>query len=199
MTFKQCAESYITAHRAGWKSIKHAGQWKATLTAYAYPTFGHLPVASVDVALVMKALEPIWTDKPETASRVRGRIESILDWATARGFRRGENPARWRALDVEDKAARVFNFHQNTLRALRDMLGAAGLEHPSQLGPEHILRRVSPTEVRSLAALYRFLAPGELLDQVPEHAVFRAFWASARADSFQPPERALEMRRSKLM
>lgn len=110
-----------------------------------------------------------------------------------------QNPARWRALDVEDKAARVFNFHQNTLRALRDMLGAAGLEHPSQLGPEHILRRVSPTEVRSLAALYRFLAPGELLDQVPEHAVFRAFWASARADSFQPPERALEMRRSKLM
>ena len=110
-----------------------------------------------------------------------------------------QNPSRWRALDVEDKAARVFNFHQNTLRALRDMLGAAGLEHPSQLGPEHILRRVSPTEVRSLAALYRFLAPGELLDQVPEHAVFRAFWASARADSFQPPERALEMRRSKLM
>ncbi len=109
-----------------------------------------------------------------------------------------QNPARWRALDVEDKATRVFNFHQNTLRALRDMLGAAGLEHPSQLGPEHILRRVSPTEVRSLAALYRFLAPGELLDQVPEHAVFRAFWASARADSFLPPERALEMRRSKL-
>ena len=109
-----------------------------------------------------------------------------------------QNPSRWRALDVEDKAARVFNFHQNTLRALRDMLGAAGLEHPSQLGPEHILRRVSPTEVRSLSALYRFLEPGELLDHVPEHAVFRAFWASARADTFAPPERTLEMRRSKL-
>src|SRR5690606_31017151 len=110
-----------------------------------------------------------------------------------------QDPARWRALDVEDKATRVFNFHQNTLRALRDMLGAAGLEHPSQLGPEHILRRVAPTEVRSLAALYRFLAPGELLDGVPEHAVFRAFWASARPDSFMPPERTLEMRRSKLL
>src|SRR5690606_22540792 len=110
-----------------------------------------------------------------------------------------QDPARWRALDVEDKAARVHNFHQNTLRALRDMLGAAGLEHPSQLGPEHILRRVAPTEVRSLAALYRFLAPGELLDGVPEHAVFRAFWASARPDSFMPPERTLEMRRSKLL
>ena len=109
-----------------------------------------------------------------------------------------QNPARWRALDVEDKATRVFNFHQNTLRALRDMLGAAGLEHPSQLGPEHILRRVSPTEVRSLSALYRFLDPGELLDHVPEHAVFRTFWANARSDSFLPPERALEMRRSKL-
>lgn len=110
-----------------------------------------------------------------------------------------QNPARWRALDVEDKAARVVNFHQNTLRALRDMLGAAGLEHPSQLGPEHILRRVAPTEVRSLAAIYRFLAPGELLDGVPEHAVFRTFWASARPDSFIPPDRTLEMRRSKLL
>ncbi|MGY1409497.1 FMN-binding glutamate synthase family protein [Luteimonas sp. A611] len=109
-----------------------------------------------------------------------------------------QNPSRWRALDVEDKATRVANFHQNTLRALRDMLGAAGLEHPSQLGPEHILRRVSPTEVRSLSALYRFLDPGELLEHVPEHAVFRAFWSNARADSFAPPERTLEMRRSKL-
>ncbi len=110
-----------------------------------------------------------------------------------------QDPARWRALDVDDKARRVFHFHQNTLRALRDLLGAAGLEHPSQLGAEHILRRVSPTEVRSLAALYRFLEPGELLDHIPEHAVFRAFWPAARADSFAPPERALEMRRSKLM
>jgi len=109
-----------------------------------------------------------------------------------------QNPSRWRALDVEDKAARVANFHQNTLRALRDMLGAAGLEHPSQLGPEHILRRVSPTEVRSLSALYRFLEPGELLDHVPEHVVFRTFWANARSDSFLPPECALAMRRSKL-
>ena len=109
-----------------------------------------------------------------------------------------QNPARWRALDVEDKATRVFNFHQNTLRALRDMLGAAGLDHPSQLGPEHILRRVSPTEVRSLSALYRFLEPGELLAKVPEHAVFSNFWASARPDTFMPPSRVLEMRRSKL-
>src|ERR1700686_4521073 len=67
-----------------------------SLTAYAYPLIGNLPVQAVDVALVMKAVEPIWTEKPETASRVRGRIESVLDWATARGYRQGENPARWR-------------------------------------------------------------------------------------------------------
>jgi glutamate synthase domain-containing protein 2 len=110
-----------------------------------------------------------------------------------------QDPRRWRTLDVEDKAARVANFHGNTLRALRDLLGAAGLDHPSQLGPEHILRRVSATEVRSLSALYRFLEPGELLDKVPEHAVFRTFWQMSRADTFAPPERVLEMRRSKLL
>lgn len=68
----------------------------ATLGAYVYPVFGDLPVQAVDVGLVMKAIEPIWGEKPETASRIRGRIESVLDWATARGYRQGENPARWR-------------------------------------------------------------------------------------------------------
>jgi integrase len=96
MTFKACADAYIGAHQAGWKNPKHAAQWPATLGAYAYPIFGSLPVQAVDVGLVMKAIEPIWTEKPETASRVRGRIESVLDWATARGYRNGENPARWR-------------------------------------------------------------------------------------------------------
>jgi hypothetical protein len=85
INFRQSAESYIDAHRAGWKNAKHAAQWTATLATYAYPVFGNLPVADVDVALVHKVLEPIWTKKPETASRVRGRIESILDWATTRG------------------------------------------------------------------------------------------------------------------
>jgi integrase len=96
MTFRQCAEAYIDAHRTGWRNAKHAAQWTATLEAYAFPVFGELPVAGVDTSLVMRALEPIWAAKPETASRVRGRVESILDWATTRGFRRGENPARWR-------------------------------------------------------------------------------------------------------
>ena len=100
-----------------------------------------------------------------------------------------QDPARWRHLDVADKSVRVQQFHDNTLKALRDMLCAAGLEHPRQLGPEHILRRVSPIEVRSLASLYRFLEPGELLEGVPSHAVFRDFWAEARSDAFAPPRR----------
>jgi integrase len=96
LTFDQCSDAYINAHRAGWKNAKHAAQWPATLKAYASPVFGRLPVAAVDQALVMKALEPIWTVRPETANRLRGRIEAVLDWARARGFRDGENPARWK-------------------------------------------------------------------------------------------------------
>jgi glutamate synthase domain-containing protein 2 len=108
-----------------------------------------------------------------------------------------QDPSRWKHLDVPDKAVRVFNFHQNTLKALRDLIAAAGMTHPGQIGPEHILRRVSPIEVRSLAALYHFLEPGELLQHVPEHAVFKAFWTEARSDSFAPPERVRRMRDSK--
>jgi integrase len=96
MTFKDCAEAYIAAHKAGWKNPKHAAQWPSTLGTYVYPIFGALPVQAVDVGLVTKAIEPIWAKKPETASRVRGRIESVLDWAKARGYRQGENPARWK-------------------------------------------------------------------------------------------------------
>ena len=96
MTFKACAEAYIETHKAGWRNAKHADQWTATLETYAYPKFGKLPVAAIDVGLVLKVLEPIWKTKTETASRLRGRIENILDWAKTRGFRAGDNPARWR-------------------------------------------------------------------------------------------------------
>lgn len=96
MTFDQCAKAYIAAHRAGWKNEKHIGQWENTLEAYASPTIGTLPVAEVDTALIVKVLEPIWQTKTETATRLRGRIEKILDWATVGKYRSGENPARWR-------------------------------------------------------------------------------------------------------
>jgi hypothetical protein len=96
LTFKDCAEQYMISHKAGWRSEKSLPQWQASLRDYVFPVFGDFPVQAIDVAIVMKAIEPIWTAKTETASRVRGRIESILDWATARGYRQGENPARWR-------------------------------------------------------------------------------------------------------
>lgn len=96
ITFADCATRYIEAHKAGWRNEKHADQWTSTLDTYAAPIIGKLPVQSVDVGLVLKVLEPIWRTKPETASRVRGRIEAVLDWASARGYRAGENPARWR-------------------------------------------------------------------------------------------------------
>jgi integrase len=95
-TFKECADGYIKAHRAGWRNGKHAAQWQATLATYAEPVIGNLSVQAIDTGLVLKVLEPIWAAKPETAGRVRGRIEAVLDWATAREYRRGENPARWR-------------------------------------------------------------------------------------------------------
>ncbi len=96
VTFRQCAENYIAAHEAAWRNDKHRAQWKSTLATYAYPTFGSLSVSAIDTALVLKIIEPLWHTKPETAGRVRGRIESVLDWATVRGFRQGENPARWK-------------------------------------------------------------------------------------------------------
>jgi integrase len=96
MTFRQCAESYITDHEASWRNAKHRAQWPNTLKAYVYPVFGDLPVQAVDTGLVMQIIQPLWKSRTETASRVRGRIESILDWAKAHGYCDGENPARWR-------------------------------------------------------------------------------------------------------
>ena len=96
MSFDQCAKTYITAHRDGWRNAKHAAQWESTLKLHASPAIGKLPVDKVELSHVMRILEPIWRERTETASRVRGRIESILDWATVRGYRKGDNPARWR-------------------------------------------------------------------------------------------------------
>ncbi len=96
VTFKTVATDYIAAHRAGWKNIKHAQQWENTLATYAEPIIGHLPTYDVTTAHLLDILHPIWTEKPETASRVRNRIELVLDAAKARGLREGENPARWR-------------------------------------------------------------------------------------------------------
>src|SRR5262245_44134945 len=97
MTFRDCAAAVIASQEAGWRNAKHRQQWVNTLKTYVYPHIGDLSVAAIDTALVLKVLEPLCQTKPETASRVRGRIETILDWARVRGYRESEmNPARWR-------------------------------------------------------------------------------------------------------
>ena len=96
MSFREVARMYIDAHEAGWRNPQHTKQWHATLDRYVMPMIGKLPVGSVDVSMVIKIIEPLWRAKPEAASRLRGRIENILDYARVRGWRDGENPARWR-------------------------------------------------------------------------------------------------------
>jgi integrase len=95
-TFRELAEDYIARNEAGWRNAKHRQQWRHTLRDYVYPVIGDLPIAAVDTNFVMQILDPIWGAKPETASRVRGRIERIIDYAIVRGFRDGPNPAQWR-------------------------------------------------------------------------------------------------------
>ncbi len=109
-----------------------------------------------------------------------------------------QDPRRWKHLDVTDKSQRVFNYHQATVHALAELLSAAGLSHPQELGPEHVLRRISPTEVRAFDRIYNFIAPGSLLgDNLPEHDVLTSFWQQASADSFLPPRSVMEHRKSR--
>ena len=96
ITFAEAADAYIATHETGWKNAKHAAQWRNTLAADAYPVAGRIQVSDIDTEAVMRILRPIWALKPETAGRLRGRIERILDWATVSGFREGQNPAQWR-------------------------------------------------------------------------------------------------------
>jgi integrase len=137
ITFRDAAARFITANRSGWRNIKHAGQWDATLKTYAYPTLGDLPVQAIDTALVMAVLDPIWSTKPETASRLRGRLEAVIGAAKARGEFKGENPATWKGhLDkllpktskvrkVENHAALPYADLPNFMMHLREREGIA--------------------------------------------------------------------------
>ncbi len=118
ITFDKCAAKYFKSHRAGWKSARHADQWETSLSDYATPIIGPLPVGAIDTALIMRVLEQdvngatFWTARTETAARVRGRIETILDWAKVHGYREGENPARWKGhldklLPAKGKVAKI--------------------------------------------------------------------------------------------
>jgi len=137
LAFKEAAAAYIAAHRAGWRNAKHAAQWENTLATYAEPVIGALSVQAIDTTLILKVLEPIWRIKPETASRLRGRIETVLDWAKVRGYRTGENPARWRGhLDmllpapskvrpIKHHAALPYGELADFVHALREREGVA--------------------------------------------------------------------------
>lgn len=96
LTFEQAAQQYFDAHELLWRNAKHRQQFLNTLKTYVHPRIGKLPVGSIDTALVLSCIDPIWQTKTETASRTRARIEAVLDWATVRGFRKGDNPARWK-------------------------------------------------------------------------------------------------------
>ncbi len=95
MDFKAAAQAYIAAHEASWRNAKHLQQWRNSLATYVYPVIGKLLVRDVALTHILKILEPMWHTKTETATRIRGRIEQVLDWATVRGYREGLNPARW--------------------------------------------------------------------------------------------------------
>jgi integrase len=136
MTFDEAAKQYMAAHRSGWRSIVHAKQWETSL-AEASPVIGKLDVAAIDTAHVMRVLEPMWSTKLVSASRLRGRIESVLDWARARGYRDGENPARWKghlknllarpAKDKRHLAAMAYVELPGFMRQLRQCEGIAAL------------------------------------------------------------------------
>lgn len=142
VTFEECANTYIQTHEAAWRDRRGAPQWRRSLDTHAHPIIGSLPVAAIDTALVMSVLQPIWTTKSETASRVRRRIENILDWATVSELRQGANPARWKGhldklLPKKSKLAAVKHYdkldyrHMGTFMAeLRriDRLGARALD-----------------------------------------------------------------------
>jgi integrase len=142
MTFRECATAFISTKQAEWANAKHAAQWTATIATYAEPTIGNVLVKDIETSHIIRVLEPIWNVKTETASRLRGRIESVLDWATVSGYRKGDNPARWRGhLDkllaspkkiqrVEHHAAVPFAEMSSFMQALRKAsgVGARALE-----------------------------------------------------------------------
>jgi integrase len=137
VTFQWCAEQYLAAHRAGWKNAKHADQWANTLKDYAYPVLGDMLVSDVTREHVVRVLNPIWTTKNETASRLRGRVEKVLDWAKVAGYRAGDNPAAWKgnlsaSLPKPSKVQAATKEHQPAVQVaqvgafVRDLRAAHG-------------------------------------------------------------------------
>lgn len=129
MTFEAACRALIDAKSDEWRNAKHRAQWSSSLETYAYPVIGKLQVGDVGQAHVLSVLQPIWKDKTETANRLRGRIEQVLDWAKVRGFREGENPARWRGhldklLPAPAKIARVVHHKALPIDAMPGFMAA---------------------------------------------------------------------------
>lgn len=128
-SFSECAKRTIEAKRPEWKSAKHADQWTSTLDTYAKPVIGNMPVDMVELRHVVEILSPLWTEKTETATRLRTRIEAVLAWATVSGFRKGDNPARWRGnldalLAKPGKVAKVKHHRALPFAELPEFMGA---------------------------------------------------------------------------
>jgi integrase len=121
LTFDEAAVTYIADREETWKNRVHREQWRTTLRDYASPVIGKMAVGAIDTAAVTRILDPIWREKPETASRLRGRIEAILNWAKVRGHRDGENPARWRG-----HLSNVYPSPASARKALRARTGSSG-------------------------------------------------------------------------
>jgi integrase len=184
MTFDQCAEAYINTHEASWKNEKHRQQWRNTLATYVSPIFGSIPVQEVDTDHIVKVIEPIWSKKTETARRIRGRIEVILDWAKVRGYRTGENPARWRGhlthllpartkvRQVKHHAALPYDQISSFMAELREVEGtaAAALEFlilTAARTSEVIYARWSEVDLKKRA----WVVPPERMKGYREHRV----------------------------
>lgn len=172
VAFPFCAEKYIEAHRHGWKNAKHTQQWTNTLSQYAYPVIGEIPVKNVDTALILRILEPIWTTKTETASRLRSRLENVLDWATTRGYRTGDNPARWKGhlenllpkpskvKKVEHHAALPYPQINSFIQALRQH------DHVSALALEFLILTAARTS-EVIAATWDEINLNEMIWTIP--------------------------------
>jgi integrase len=182
--FEEVADSYIAAHEAGWRNPKHRQQWRNTIDTYAVPTLGKLPVGTISTGDVMLVLDPIWREKSETASRLRGRIESILDFAAARGWRSGENPARWRGhldnlLPAPGKVAKVQHHPALPWREIGAFMGALrGQEGVSALALRFVILTACRTgeaigarwsEIDMTEALWT--VPGDRMKAGREHRV----------------------------
>lgn len=128
-TFEQCAAAFLDSNESAWSNAKHRQQWHNTFTAHVFPVMGDKPVDTIGIEDVLATLQPIWQSKPEIASRVRGRVERVLDFARARGFRTGENPARWRGhldaiLPARSKVKTVRHFAALPWREIPEFMAA---------------------------------------------------------------------------